>query len=315
MSTRSLAVIFSIVILSSATAGGFSAEKFKIAVLAFQANNTEPSYGRIICNEMEVALFRTSYFNLIERKQIDLVISEQGFQQSGLTEASSAVEIGKLLSADFVVTGSIDRMNNFIITLKAIDTRKGSVAFADTVRVLSEDKIQESLDVLAKNMAEGIYTKKGLLVINSDQYRYKKKINGSLALGTGILGLTSFGIGIYSNSVVDDANDSYSRFADQYRSATIPADVIRLERSMKTEKDRADEYILYRNICYGIGGAAILVSSYFLYRYITTPEPVEPEISYEKCINIPSIFVILPSRARPYGLSDRFYGAGLCWNF
>ncbi|MBR6244605.1 hypothetical protein IKR20_03425 [bacterium] len=51
--------------------------------------------------------FRPAGFTMVERTQIDRVISEQGFQRSSLTEAQM-VRIGEILNLSMIVIGDIN---------------------------------------------------------------------------------------------------------------------------------------------------------------------------------------------------------------
>ena len=47
------------------------------------------------------------------------ILKEQGFQQTGCTDASCAVQAGQLLNVKYMIIGSVDRVGNiYSITLK-----------------------------------------------------------------------------------------------------------------------------------------------------------------------------------------------------
>ena len=55
----------------------FAKERERIAVLDFKANNTSISDANIVRNNIELGLYKSGYFNLLERDSIKLVLKEQ----------------------------------------------------------------------------------------------------------------------------------------------------------------------------------------------------------------------------------------------
>ena len=128
----------------------------RIALLEFSANNTSKSYAKIVRNQIEVSLYKTNAFDIIEREKINLILKEQGFQMSGCTDTVCAVKIGKLLSVDYVIIGSINRMGQFIITVKFIDIHQGVVKLADSERAATEYEVHTAINSIAKRSAKKI---------------------------------------------------------------------------------------------------------------------------------------------------------------
>ena len=107
-----LKIIISLLLLLFSTKM-FATEKKRLAVLDFSANNTSPTYARIIRNQIEVSLYRTNVFDILERNKMELILKEQEFETTGCIDTSCAIRIGKLLSVDYVALGSIDKMTAF----------------------------------------------------------------------------------------------------------------------------------------------------------------------------------------------------------
>jgi TolB-like protein len=77
------------------------------------------------------ALQNTGRFTVIERKQVNAILQEQGFQstQSG----DDAVKAGKILSVKKMFSGSIGMLgDNYIVNLKMIDVETSHVEYAHT---------------------------------------------------------------------------------------------------------------------------------------------------------------------------------------
>ena len=97
--------------------------------------------GAAAADEMTTQLVKTARFTVIERTQIAAVLAEQNLGASGAVTAATAPKIGKLIGAQFLVTGSITQ---FSIERTSAGYRGigGSVSTAESrmdVRVINTD--------------------------------------------------------------------------------------------------------------------------------------------------------------------------------
>lgn len=121
-------LIFSI---SALPASG--AEKlYKIAVLPFDDGSIQERWwggnwdvGKGIADEFVTELLNTNKFRLIEREQIDKVIKEQDFGQSGRVDAKTAAKIGKILGVDFLVMGRVTEFSLKSTEVGGLSLKKG----------------------------------------------------------------------------------------------------------------------------------------------------------------------------------------------
>lgn len=125
-------------------------KKVNIALLDFTANNTTKANAAIIRNKIEVALDATKTFTLVERRNIDLILKEQGFQQTGCTDQECAVQLGKLLSAQYVAVGTVDKLAGYTVTLKIVSVGEGSVKFAHSESAATEADLPVAIHALAE---------------------------------------------------------------------------------------------------------------------------------------------------------------------
>ena len=90
-------------------------ELYKIAVLPFDDGSVQDRWwdeghwdvGKGIADEFVTEFLKTNRFRLIEREQIDQVLAEQDFGQTGRVDAATAASIGKILGVDFLVMGRV----------------------------------------------------------------------------------------------------------------------------------------------------------------------------------------------------------------
>ena len=95
---------------------GFSQqEKMRIAILDLQAQGVSDITAKTVSDLLRTELFNTKLFIVVERQQMDSVLKEQGFQQSGCTETECAIQVGKLLSARKMLIGSVNKLGEAYI--------------------------------------------------------------------------------------------------------------------------------------------------------------------------------------------------------
>jgi len=68
---------------------------------------SDQDIGKGIADMLVTDLVRNGTYSVIERKQLDRVLGEQNFQQSGRADASTAAQLGRILGVDAIVIGSI----------------------------------------------------------------------------------------------------------------------------------------------------------------------------------------------------------------
>ena len=98
-----------------------------LAVLYFGYNNVDSAVARSATIMLENRLFKSPYVRLLERNQIDKILDELDLQQSGLT-VSKAIEIGKLIEAELIILGSVDKLDSELhITARLVDVNSGQI--------------------------------------------------------------------------------------------------------------------------------------------------------------------------------------------
>ena len=102
----------------------------KCAVLEFRGSASVSVADIDGISEMFMTYFHPSGYTMIERMQIDKVISEQNFQRSNITD-NQAVQLGKILNASIVVVGKVSMLGGqYQVDVRAINVQSGhDVAF------------------------------------------------------------------------------------------------------------------------------------------------------------------------------------------
>ena len=109
------------------------AGKPTVAILDFEGRGVSPQEVQTLSERMRTEIGNTNAVRLIERKAVDKIMQEQGFQQSGCTTDECASEVGQLLGVQYMISGAIGLMGKTY----TIDAKMFSVETGETVRTKS----------------------------------------------------------------------------------------------------------------------------------------------------------------------------------
>jgi hypothetical protein len=97
-----------------------------IAVISISSSDV--NLATFAIDELEYQLVTAKQFNIVDRKTLDTIRTEQKFQLSGEVSDQSAITIGNLLGASIVITGNVSGMGNTQrLTLKALDVKTAQI--------------------------------------------------------------------------------------------------------------------------------------------------------------------------------------------
>ncbi len=107
----------------------------RIAVLDLSGEGVTKSEAKTLTDRLRSRLVNTGAFIVLEREQMDEILSEQGFQQSGCVSDECLVEIGRMVGVQEMVGGSIGKIGQtYTLDLRIIDVETGRI-----LRTVSED--------------------------------------------------------------------------------------------------------------------------------------------------------------------------------
>lgn len=162
---RTLILVAACLILIS-TVMLYAGEKPRIGVLRF-TNNTSAYWwsggvGSELQDMLAAELVATDAFSVLERKELDAVISEQNLGSSGRVDPATAPKLGKILGAKYLVSATVSAFEKdtaktggglsfkgisvggkkgkayVAVDLKVIDTTTGAIATARTIEATSK---------------------------------------------------------------------------------------------------------------------------------------------------------------------------------
>lgn len=135
-------LIITFLLLSLGAVFGQTEMKPVLAVLSLLPENVSEADARIITGFIQEELFNTNDFVLVERTNVDKLLNELQYQQSGICDLKCAVSIGKQLAANKVLIGSIGRLGNaYTIQVKLIDIASNQIEKINSI--LAECRLEE----------------------------------------------------------------------------------------------------------------------------------------------------------------------------
>ncbi|MBL8027345.1 MAG: DUF2380 domain-containing protein, partial [Fibrobacteres bacterium] len=217
-----------------------SQKREPIAVLEITGNGVEKAETKGLSDRLRSELFNTGRFDVMEREQMEEILKEQGFQQSGVCdEASCLVQVGQLVGVTLMVGGSVTRIGDlYSVSARIIDVRSGRIIRTATADVKGnlETVLQETLQDVSRSLA-------GLNVNSRTNIPAWACVGGSVVLA---------GLGGYFTKL---GTDSYNL----YRNEEYDTQLIQKYRDETTIRD---------NISYGFYGGAAVVAGTAVYLFI-----------------------------------------------
>ena len=147
--------------------------KNKIAIVEFSSLDGQVTkLGSFLAEELITRLFLTEKFEVIERHLLNKVVKEHKLSLSGIVNPSSAMELGKILGVDAIVSGSITDLGTYLkINARVIATETGKIFSVATVKLKKDDTITKLMGFIRETdnqhiESESIFIKENFSKVN-----------------------------------------------------------------------------------------------------------------------------------------------------
>ncbi|MBN2159686.1 MAG: hypothetical protein JW807_09840 [Spirochaetes bacterium] len=147
------AALLAIVPVGMAYAAEGGKPRPRIAVVDFIANNADPGMARIVKNAVEMNLFRDGSFDILEQSRINDLVKERKLQIAGCRDAQCATKIGELLKGDYVIIGSLDRLDRFTVNVKVVSVKEGKIIFSESRDAREPAELRDATAEVARMVA------------------------------------------------------------------------------------------------------------------------------------------------------------------
>jgi hypothetical protein len=125
-----------------------------IAVMDFESNGVDAAATGVVADELVNGFISQGRYGVLERRRMDQILKEQGFQKSGACDnGDCSVEVGKLLGVDAIVSGSLTKIDKLLVAnIRIVDVGTGLILFATQVR--TEEGLSHLLGTDLKSVSE-----------------------------------------------------------------------------------------------------------------------------------------------------------------
>ena len=110
-------------------------DRLAVAVMDLEGRGISAMEAATLTDRLRSEMVNVGVFQVVERGQMEMLLEEQGFQQTGCTSAECAVEMGKMLGVQAMATGSIGKLG----TMWTLDVRMFDVGTGEISKVSSRN--------------------------------------------------------------------------------------------------------------------------------------------------------------------------------
>ncbi len=119
----------------------FTQEKARVAVLDFEGVED----ALVISNAVRSELVKSDKYQIISRSDIAKIIQEQQFQLSGMVDEETSVELGRILGAQHLVTGSVTKVGiSYFLNVKMVNIESGEISASESVKAMSINSLSKN---------------------------------------------------------------------------------------------------------------------------------------------------------------------------
>lgn len=193
---------------------GQAPSKRRIAVLDFDYATvhqyvldifgSDQDIGKGVADMLVTDLVRNGTYSVIERKQLDQVLREQNFQQSGRADPSSAVQLAKILGVDAIIIGSITQFgrDDKKLGVAGAGVHVGGIGIGGFGKKSAKAVVQIDARIVSATTAEIL----GVATGHGESKRSGLTLAGGLAVGgTGGAGVVDMGSSNFANTIIGEA--------------------------------------------------------------------------------------------------------------
>lgn len=134
--------------------GSVKGQKLNIAVSDLKPVNVAEADALIVSEFVRSALVNTGTFRVVDRANMEKILAEFQFQQSGCTTEECAAQIGKMLNVQKMVVGSISLLRGtYYITASVVDVEKSEVEASQSTEAGSVKDLKSACKRLAERLS------------------------------------------------------------------------------------------------------------------------------------------------------------------
>jgi TolB-like protein len=99
-----------------------------IALIDFRGQGVEQGVANNFSNKFRKLLLDGKRFAVMERDNMNSILEEQGYQQSGCMSTECVVDVGKLIGVHYVIAGAVGKVGQlYIINARLVNVETGKI--------------------------------------------------------------------------------------------------------------------------------------------------------------------------------------------
>ena len=127
------------------------------AVFQFKDAVEGEKYGDPLASMMMTSLTKTVNIKVVERDRIQKAIKELEFQTSGLSDTTTAKEVGKFLNADFLIYGEVSKIKDtYHVIIHVVDVKLGEIVLSRDIDTADPNEFRDLVQQQANYVAQFI---------------------------------------------------------------------------------------------------------------------------------------------------------------
>jgi len=128
-----------------------------IAVASFEPQGVSASDAAVVSDLLRSALVKEGSFSVVEKANMDRILAEQTFQQTGCTTSECAVKLGKILNVKYLVVGSFGKsMGQHLVALRVVEIETARIVYSDEAVGGSLDEIRRAVNEMAARLSGAV---------------------------------------------------------------------------------------------------------------------------------------------------------------
>lgn len=185
---KRLVLLVALFILTAGVVDAYAAEKPRVGVLRFTNHTTASWWGRTAGTELQDMLINelasTKAFSVLERKELDKVISEQKLSESGLVDEKTRLRPGRIKVAKYLIAATVSSFEEKTAGSDAgvsfmgfsVGGKKDQAYIAVDLKVLDTEtgEVADSRTVEANSSGGGLRLSGGLFGVHGNLGKYEK---------------------------------------------------------------------------------------------------------------------------------------------
>jgi TolB-like protein len=131
----------------------YEGKVLNIAVSDFDGRGVDASLAIAVSEFLRTDLVAIPAYNVIDRNNMQMIVKEQEFQQTGCTTQECAIQLGKLLNVQKMVIGTVSKVGSkFYVSVKLVSVETSVTELAAEEEASSEDGLRAAVKRIAAQL-------------------------------------------------------------------------------------------------------------------------------------------------------------------